>query len=69
MHQAVEYAVKQAATQVVEQVAKKTAVEASKKIVQKATPKMSVHTRQRAVTRNIGMKDIRNTMNNSVKFK
>ena len=69
MHQAVEYAVKQAATQVVEQVAKKTAVEASKKIVQKVTPKMSVHTRQRAVTRNIGMKDIRNTMNNCVKFK
>ncbi len=69
VQQVVKYAVKQAATQAVKQVAKKTAVEASKKVVQKAAPKMSAHARQRAVTRNIGMKDIRNTMNNGVKFK
>ena len=41
----------------------------TKKITQKATVKMTAHAQQRAIARNITMKDIRGTITNGVKFK
>lgn len=69
VQQTVKIAVQHAAKQAVQQVAKKTAVQMTKKVTQKATVKMTAHAQQRAIARNITMKDIRGTITNGVKFK